>query len=62
MSNNPLLVMDRQDRTQSTINKISLLIHDIRELNPNLDDFEIWDIVLIAVDSMKRDLEGVSIQ
>lgn len=62
MSNNPLLVMDRQDRTQSTINKISLLVHDIRELNPNLDDFEIWDIVLIAVDSMKRDLEGVAIQ
>lgn len=55
-----LLDTNRHDRTPSTINKIHQLIHEIIELNPAMEEFESWDIILIAMDSMKRDLkEGV---
>lgn len=62
MLNNPLLITSKQERTASTINKVSQIVSEIRDLNPNLEEFEIWDIVLIAVDSMKRDLQGVELQ
>lgn len=52
-----LLDMNKLNRTPSTINRIHQLIHDIIELNPSMEEFESWDIILIAVDSMKRDLK-----
>lgn len=52
-----LLDMNKQSRTPSTINKIHQLIHDIIELNPAMEEYESWDIILIAMDSMKRDLK-----
>lgn len=58
MFKNSLLDMNKHDRTPSTINKISGIVAEIVELNPNLEEFETWDIILIAVDSMKRDLKG----
>lgn len=60
MFKDSLLVMSKQERTPSTINKIHQIISEIIELNPAMEEFESWDIILIAVDSMKRDLKGVT--
>lgn len=57
MFKDSLVDMNKHSRTPSTINKIHQLISDIIELNPAMNDFDSWDIILIAVDSMKRDLK-----